>query len=129
MPDAVVPTLAQVARLRRMVNEPNDSNGYTTVVLTEVITRYPLMDAQGYEIGDDDWDETSADLNAAASEIWTEKASLKVDNIDFSADGSSFKQQQQYTNAMKMARHYGARRSPSSIQLVVEPGPVVVEEV
>lgn len=117
----------QIARLRRMVNEPTDANGYTSAVLAEVIERYPLFDADGYEQGDDEWVATY-DLNAAASEIWTEKSTLKVDNQDFSADGSSFKQSQQYEQAMKMARHYGARRSPSSIQLIVEPGPVVPEE-
>lgn len=117
----------QIARLRRMVAEPTDANGYTPAVLAEVIERYPLLDADGFEQGDDEWVETW-DLNAAASEIWTEKASLKVDNQDFSADGSTFKQSQQYEQAMKMARHYGARRSPGSIQVVTVPGPVVQEE-
>lgn len=120
-------TAPQIARLRRMVNEPTDANGYTSLVLAEVIERYPLLDADGYEQGDTDWVETW-DLNAAAHEIWTEKAAPKVDNMDFSADGSTFKQQQQFSNAMKMARHYGARRSPGSIQVVTVPGPVVQEE-
>lgn len=120
-------TAAEIARLRRMVNEPTDVGGYTSPVLAEAIERYPLFDADGFEQGDDEWT-PCYDLNAAAYEVWTEKASLRVDNIDFSADGSSFKQSQQYEQAMKMARHYGARRSPGSIRLVVEPGAVVVEE-
>lgn len=120
-------TAPQIARLRRMVAEPNDSNGYTSAVLGEAIERYPLLDADGYDPDHEEWVDTY-DLNAAAHEIWTEKASLKIDNIDFSADGSSFKQSQQYEQAMKMARHYGARRSPGSIQVIVEPGAVVPEE-
>lgn len=118
MPSAVVPTAAQIARLRRMVAEADDSNGYSDVVLTEAIARYPLIDAEGDEIGDDLWDATSADLNAAASEVWTEKAAARSEHMDFAADGSSFKQQQQYSNAVRMASYYGARRAPGTILIV-----------
>lgn len=120
-------TAAQIARLRRMVSEPDDSNGYEDYVLEEVIERYPLYDADGYESGDDDWVATY-DINAAAAEIWTEKASARTERMDFTADGSTFSQSQQYEQAMKMARYYNARRSPGSVRVFVESGPVVEEQ-
>lgn len=105
-----------IARLRRMVAEPTDSNGYTVDALTEVIERYPLVDAAGLSSGDDGWVPTH-DLNAAAHEIWTEKAGSRSENMNFSADGGRFDHRDQYDNALKMAKHYGARRAPGSIKV------------
>ena len=120
-------TAAQIARLRRMVSEPDDSNGYESYVLAEAIERFPLYDADGYEQGDDDWVATY-DLAAAASDIWTEKAAARSERMDFGADGSTFSQSQQYAQALKMARYYNARRSPGSVRVFVESGPLVEEQ-
>lgn len=105
---------SHIVRIRRMVAEPNDDNGYTTDVLAEIIEQYPLADANGVAPGESGWVATY-DLHAAAAEIWTEKAASRADNMDFSADGSRFDHADQYENAMKMARYYAARRAPGSI--------------
>ena len=99
-------TAAQIARLRRMVSEPDDSNGYEHYVLAEAIERFPLYDADGYEQGDDDWVETY-DLYAAAADIWTEKAAARSERMDFGADGSTF----QATILTALARRNMARVS------------------
>ena len=120
-------TAAQVERLRRMVSEPDDSQGYPEIFLAEAIERYPAYDRDGYEQGDEDWVETY-DLNAAAADIWTEKAAARSERMDFTADGSNFSQSQQYEQALKMARYYGARRAPGSVRVFVKAGPRVEEQ-
>ena len=111
-------TAAMVSRLRRMVAE-SDSNIYDHEELTEIIERYPVLDSEGLSNDDEDWMATY-DLNAAAAEVWAEKAAALVGSFDFGADGATFTRSQQYDQAKRQARYYGARRQVGSIRLVSE---------
>lgn len=108
---------AEVVRLRRMVAESDDSNGYTDAVLEDAIERYPLLDADGLEPTDAEWTATY-DLNAAAAEVWGEKSAALSGSFDFSADGASFTRSQAHMQALKMQRHYAARRAPGTITVI-----------
>ncbi len=110
-------TAAMVERLRRMVAEPDSSNGYADTVLEEIIERYPTLDADGLSSDDADWT-ASYDLNLAASEVWGEKAAALAAAFDFTADGATFARSQAYSQATRMMRRYGARRAPGTVTLV-----------
>ena len=121
-------TAAQIARLRRMVNEP-DSTTYDDDAITEYIERYPCVDERGEWAYDwdtattppskddnDDWIPTY-DLNAAAADVWAEKATVVSVDFDFSADGGSYTRSQVHEAYMKQSRYYGARRTAGTITL------------
>jgi hypothetical protein len=120
---------AQVARLRRMVNEP-DSSTYSDAELKVVIERYPLVDENGESprvLGvaglmeeNEDWLATY-DLCAAAGDIWGEKAAAASANYDFAADGGSYNRSQVATAYSRLAASYRARRSPKTITLTPSP--------
>lgn len=121
-----------VARLRRMVNEPTAAT-YTDDDLSAYIERYPCIDDQGLRpfyidqttsppsrtetIG---WMPTY-DLNYAASDLWAEKAAILSQDYDFSADGGKYDRSQAYEQAMKQSRFYLSRRQPGTIKLSQEP--------
>jgi hypothetical protein len=128
-------TTAQVARLRLMVNEPTVST-YGDVELKTRIEAYPLMDELGTEpyywdysttppsqVANTDWLATY-DLNAAAADIWDEKAGVLSEDYDFNADGGNYTRSQAYEQAAKQARHYRARASAKAIRLRPFPRPL-----
>lgn len=98
--------------LRRLVNEPTQSP-YTDAILTRYLERYPTVDDAGKETGEDDW-VAGYDLNAAAADIWSEKAALVQMYYDFQADGGRYSQSQLYEMAMDKSRYHAARRKVSS---------------
>jgi hypothetical protein len=98
-----------------MVAEPTATT-YSDVSLREYIERFSLMDSDGNDPTEIDWIPTY-DLNAAAAEIWQEKAGMLAANYDVTVDTSTFNRSQAYENAQKMARHYAARRSMGMIEL------------
>jgi len=121
-------TSEQIARLRRMVAEPTTTT-YSDDDLAEYIERYPLLDARGEEPytwddstdpptqdANEDWIPTY-DLNAAAADIWDEKAAVASANYDFSADGGSYSRGQVADRYMQRARYYRSRRSAGHIHL------------
>lgn len=108
-------TAAMVARLRRMVAEPGNDT-YFDDELAEVIERYPLLDGDGLSIDNADWTATY-DLNAAASDLWAEKAAGLAAEFDFSADGASYTRSQQMAQANRMSRYYAARRAVGTVTL------------
>lgn len=124
-------TAAEIAELRRKVGE-RTSETYTDEVLQEYIERYPLTDARGENPliestttpgtleENPDWTATY-DLNAAAADIWAEKAAEVYAKFDFKADGGSHQRSQVYENAMKQSRYYRARRSITTITQFPEP--------
>ena len=116
----MTPPLADILRLRRMINENDDSNGYTDEVLSSYIVLWPAIDSEGRSSDEDNWTE-SYDLHAAAADLWEEKAAKVSANHDFSADGSSFSANQMYTNAMEMAGHHRARQKPTSKKVAKRP--------
>jgi hypothetical protein len=107
---------ADIVRLRRMVAEPTTTT-YSDAILTEIIERYPLLDADGLAWDDDDW-VAVYDANASAAEVWAEKAAALTGSFDFAADGASFTRSQAYAQAAKQQRYYAARRAPGTITMV-----------
>ncbi len=115
-------TAAQIARLRRMVAESTTAT-YSDVTLQGYIERYPVADADGYEpfvvgstgayIVNTLWTATY-DLNAAAAEVWEEKAASVADKYDLNADGSSHALSQKQTQALAMAKLYRSKRIVST---------------
>lgn len=124
-------TAAQIARVRRMVAELDDST-YSDTDIQAYIEAHPLEDARGEApfiesvttpgtLGENpDWTATY-DLNAAAAEIWAEKAGILAQDYDFDADGGQYSRSQPYKHAMEQARHYRSRRSIRTITQRPEP--------
>lgn len=125
-------TAAQVARLRRMVNEPSEAT-YSDEALTAYIEAYPAMDERGelpYT-----WDASTSppsqadnaawiptyDLHAAAADIWEEKAAGVAGDFDFGADGGQFSRSQVYAQYMQRARYHRARRRAKAVRLIAWP--------
>ena len=105
-------TADHISQLRRMINEPTQSP-YSDAILTVYIERYPVMDTAGLESGEEGW-VVAYDLNAAASDLWVEKASAVQTYYNFSADGGRYDQNQLFETAMEQSRYYAARRKPAS---------------
>lgn len=135
-------TADQIAKIRRMVNEPT-TTVYSDATITVIIEDFPTLDLNGeapkipiadldsaytMTAGQDvtdlvtnpDWIPTY-DLNAAASEIWAEKSAVPAGDFDFSADGGNYSRSQVYEQCMKQSRFYGARRKASTITLHPKP--------
>jgi len=119
-------TAAEIARLRRLTDETTDET-YADADIQEFIEEHPLIDERGEEPytwdastqpptkdENDDWIPTY-DLNAAAADIWEEKASAPAQDFDFNADGASYKRSQAYEHAMRQARYFRSKRSPKTI--------------
>lgn len=105
-------TAAQVAQIRRWVNEPT-TDTYSDTAIEDLIESFPVADVDGYDPDETAWTATY-DLNAAAAEIWLEKASAVAADYSFSADGASLQRAQVYENYMKLHRRHNARRYPAS---------------
>ena len=112
-------SVTEVVKLRCMIAD-STSTTYSDDDLEEIIESYPVLDSDGYDPEDDDWTATY-DLNAAAAQIWEEKAAAYIGSYDFSADGGSFNRSQMYEQAMKMARHYHSRKRVKTITTRPEP--------
>ncbi len=118
-------TAAEIAKARRMVNEPTDAV-YGDDSIQDYIEEYPLVDENGEspripstttpgeQMTNPDWTATY-DLNAAASAIWVEKAGEPAQDYDFEADGGKYSRSQVFDHAMKMSRYFGSRRSLKTI--------------
>jgi len=124
-------TAEQIARVRRMTGEPTAAT-YADADIQAYIERYPLEDARGEGPwiesettpgtleANPDWTVTY-DLNAAAADIWAEKAAGLAPNFDFRADGGQYSRSQAYEQAMKQSRYYRSRRSVKTISQRPEP--------
>ena len=124
-------TAAQIARIRRITNEPTEVT-YDDDLVTDYIEAYPLVDARG-EVPwvestttpgsleeNPDWTATY-DLAAAAADIWAEKASALAGDYDFSADGGNYRRSQAFEQYMKAHRYWRSRRSVKTITMVPVP--------
>lgn len=122
-------TAAQLGQLRRMCNLADDDAVYTDDVLTGYITRYALPDRLGVaptyitysglaptETVNSSWLATY-DLNAAAADVWQERASTLADRYDFNADGANYSRSQQYQQYMQQARYYRSRRAIGAVNI------------
>lgn len=118
-------TVSQLAQLRRMVAEPTTTT-YSDALLSAFIEKYPHIDEWGetpldaYGYANTGWVPTY-DLNAAAADVWEEKAATVISKFDFSANGGTYHQSQQYDQYMKQARYYRSKRLPSTMPLVKYP--------
>ena len=81
-------SISDVLKLRRMIAEPT-STTYSDDDLEDIIEGHSVLDSDGYDPEEDDWTATY-DLNAAAAEIWEEKATAYIGLYDFNADGGRF---------------------------------------
>lgn len=125
-------TAAQVARLRRMVNEPG-TDTYSDEDMEGYIEACHCIDERGEapytwdtstepptQDDNDNWVPTY-DLNSAAADIWEEKAAVLSQDFDFKADGGDYSRSQAYEQAMKQARLFRSRRNPGTISQRPEP--------
>lgn len=125
-------TAAMAAKLRRMVDEPTETT-YDDDLIDEYIERYPLLDVLGTDPQDVDFTTTpptiseadewipTYDLNAAAADIWEEKAGAVADEFDFKADGGSYTRSQKEEKYLGKSRFHSSRKSAKTIKLWVEP--------
>jgi hypothetical protein len=117
-----------------MVDEPTDAT-YNSTMLAQCIEEYPMADELGeqpytWDTSDspptkdanEDWIPTY-DLNAAAGDIWAEKASAVAEDFTFSADGGSYDRSKVYEQYMRQARYYRSRRSMKTVKAGMYPRP------
>jgi len=122
----------EIAELRRMVNEPTTTT-YSDAVLAGMIEKYMMMDQNGMDALYVDYSTTppsfalettwmpTYDLNAAAADVWAEKAAKLTEKFDFAADGGNYSQSQAYAMAQKQANYYLSRRKCKSINVIKYP--------
>ena len=135
-------TAAQIAQVRRMTNEPLTTT-YSDALITTIIEAYPTLDENGEAprihaadsarpvtytaymdvldlIANQDWIPTY-DLNAAAAQIWEEKAGTVSVDFDYSADGGNYSRSQVYDAYIRQAKYYSARRKIGTKTMKPEP--------
>jgi hypothetical protein len=122
-----------------MTAEPTTAT-YTDVALEAFIALYPLEDARGEGPWiesettpgtleeNPDWTPTY-DMNAAAADVWAEKAATPAADFDFNADGGNYSRSQVYEQAMAQSRYYRSRRAIGTITQRPEPLAQGTEEV
>jgi hypothetical protein len=76
-----------IAELRDMLNEPDDTNGWTDQKLSDLIDYWPT-------------------LNGAAASGWTAKAARYSELVNVSESGSSRSLGDLFERALKMAKYY-----------------------
>lgn len=125
-------TAAMAAKLRRMVDEPTETT-YDDDLIDDYIERYPLLDVLGTDPQDVDFTTTpptiseadewipTYDLNAAAADIWEEKAGAVADEFDFKADGGSYTRSQKEEKYLGKSRFHSSKKSAKTIKMWVEP--------
>ena len=121
-------TAAQVARLRRMIAEPDDTT-YDDDTIEGYIERYPHIDELGNEPytwdtstepptqDDNDAWIASYDLHAAAADVWDEKAAGVASNFAFNADGANHQTNQVYEHYIAQARYHRSRRTAKTARM------------
>lgn len=86
-------TEADIARLRLMVGEPDDTEPWTDSVLSELI-------------------DGAIDLNTAAMEVWEAKAASTASMVDTTESGSTRRMSQLNDQALKMLAYYRKLTEP-----------------
>lgn len=87
-------TVAELARLRDMINEPDDTDGWTDERLNDILVY------TAYANG-------SLNLRRAASTVWEAKAAGLAELVDVTEASSSRRNSQVFDHAQKMAAQYG----------------------
>lgn len=113
-------TEEQITRVRRMAAESGDSSPYSDEEIAAYIEAYPLMDNNGLEEGYQSYSNTlhifvnwtpTYDLNAAAGDIWEEKAALLV------ANGAIYETDSAHAMAMRQCRYFRSKRALKGVQM------------
>jgi hypothetical protein len=112
-------TARMIELLRRMTAEPT-ADTYHDAELAKYIETYPVLDSEGHSLDSEDWD-PSYDLQAAAADIWEEKAALFAEEFTFRADGAAYNLAERYQQIMGRVRWHRARRTPKSARLYKYP--------
>lgn len=87
--------LADIARLRRLIGEPDDVEPWTDAVLSAII-------------------DTNDTLNEAALEVWESKLASSAGMVDTTESGSSRKLSQLNDQAAKMVAYYKGLTTPDN---------------
>jgi hypothetical protein len=82
-----------IARLRRLIGEAEDTEPWTDAVLAAII-------------------DDAIDLNTAALEVWESKAAEFASFVDTTESGSSRRMSQMHEQALKMVAHYRGLADP-----------------
>jgi uncharacterized protein with WD repeat len=119
-------TADMITKFRRMINEPTAIN-YSDDELETYIESWAVDDEFDNKalildysttpysyITNTSWVPTY-DLNAAAAEIWEEKAADIQDEFDFSAEGGNYTRSQKYQQAINMASRYKSHSKAKSV--------------
>ena len=112
----------QTAQLRRMVAELTPET-YSDSALAAYLEAHPVRDRYGEPpyttLGLDNasWVATY-DMNAAAADVWEEKAAALACAYDVNADGADMKRSQLHKQASSMARTYRARSGVRSAPML-----------
>ena len=88
-------TATDWARVRLLLNEPDDSNGWTDERIDELLTSTANPDG-------------SLDFNATAAEGWRQKAATLTTLVSITENGSSRSSEQEFEHALAMAKMYGS---------------------
>lgn len=83
-----------LAQLRKLIDEADDSGGWTDVALTALAELY--LNAEG-----------GYNLRGAASWVWEAKAAEAAKLVDVSESGSSRSMSQEFKHALDMAKRLG----------------------
>jgi len=121
-------TAAQIATLRRLTDEPTTAT-YSDVQMQAFIEAYPLVDELGTipyswdlstdpptKISTPQWIPTY-DINAAAGDVWSEKAAALAELYTFNADGGSYQMSEKFEHYQKMAKSFRSRRALRQIPM------------
>jgi len=133
-------TAAQIEQFRRMVAEPTTAT-YTDDVLESYIEARPVRDERG--VSHEDWNFSTTpptpganpnwvetyDMNAAAADVWDEKAANAAACISFSADGASYSLSEKIANCRTMARTFRSRARLGSVKLIAKQRELTIDNV
>ena len=101
-------TAAELARLRRIIDEPDNSNGWTDEKLEEIFAQTANKDG-------------SLNFRAAAREVWEGKAASLAALVDVSESSSSRRNSQYFDHAQKMVAAYSDATDPAVVAAQTRP--------
>lgn len=115
-------TSTQIARVRSLANVT--AADYDDTAVTQVISYYSIVDADGYFPTDDDWTETY-DLYRAAADIVEQEAAKVAKQYDMNADGATLNRSQIAEGLYTLAARL---RQRGSVQLIPAPQETTEDE-
>lgn len=92
-------TAEERSRLRKMLNEPDNTNGWTDERLDEILLLTANLDG-------------SLDFRSAAKSGWEEKAATLTTLVNISENGSSRSSEQEFQHALRMAALFASEPDP-----------------